>query len=329
MCQTWNVGGGTTATMAYIAYPLQHNSLFEKHGANTAWVFANYYREEGSKLIDSFARLNASHFHNNNRGFMNILRATVLIFVLMAMGPAMSCTTSVKGVKKSKDFKYEDIVVGGMAIGGVFSNFEELTPKLKNRNATNLLLSIQQEREDYPLTSMPEVRDALGVDNYEKYLDEYATDGILSKATLGKLKSGLEVRFLAVVRIENDDIEKPSWEKRATRKNKSGNIIEKEGILVTVHRTIIVTARVYDLQKGKSVWSGQVKSWGSEAKKYPFKRSSDIDALIALVNAVQGKGAKSKEEKTFAEDYPPPRPPALHKLLPNAFETFADELPED
>ncbi|MCZ6558241.1 MAG: hypothetical protein O7A69_10770 [SAR324 cluster bacterium] len=49
MRQWWNVGGGSSAMVAYIINPLQHDSLFEKHGGKTARVFANYYREEGGK----------------------------------------------------------------------------------------------------------------------------------------------------------------------------------------------------------------------------------------------------------------------------------------
>jgi len=49
MRQWWNVGGGSAAMAGYIINPLQHDSLFVKHGAKTARVFANYYREEGGK----------------------------------------------------------------------------------------------------------------------------------------------------------------------------------------------------------------------------------------------------------------------------------------
>jgi hypothetical protein len=49
MRQWWTVGGGSAVMAAYVINPLQHDALFEKHGAKTARVFANYYREEGGK----------------------------------------------------------------------------------------------------------------------------------------------------------------------------------------------------------------------------------------------------------------------------------------
>lgn len=259
---------------------------------------------------------------------MNTLRMAILIALVLGVGFMTSCSTSVKGVKQSKDFVYEDIINGGMAIGGVFSIFEELTPKAKNRNATNLQLSIQEEREDYPLTPMPEVRNTLGRDNYEKFMDEYATDGILSKPTLNQLKAGLKERFLVVVRIENDDIGESNYSRVNARKDSRGRLVEKPGTMVRRNRTIIVTAHVYDLLKGKSVWNGQVKSWGTETKKYPLKTTSDLDALAALINLAQG-GKLSADDRTIMEKYPPPRPPPLFRLLPKAFEAFADELPDD
>ncbi|MCZ6558242.1 MAG: hypothetical protein O7A69_10775 [SAR324 cluster bacterium] len=259
---------------------------------------------------------------------MKIFQNFSLIGLALMMGLASSCATSVTGVRKSKDFTYNDIINGGMAIGGVFSIFEELSAKHKNRNATNLQLSIQEEREDYPLTPMPEVRNTLGREKYETLMEEYATDGIFGKPALAELKSALKERFLVVVRIENDDIGDTQYRREFPRKDARGRIISTGGIKATIFREIKVTAHVYDLQKGKSVWNGLVSSRGVESKLYPDRKTNkDVAVLAALVNLAKGKDI-NPDQRTLLEKYPPPRPPPLFRLLPHAFEAFADELPE-
>jgi len=52
---------------------------------------------------------------------------------------------------------------------------------------------------------------------------------------------------------------------------------------------------------------------------------TDLQAAITLIQTATGKGA---DTRAAAEKYPPPGPPPLFRLLPQAFEAFADSLPD-
>ena len=237
------------------------------------------------------------------------------------------CGAKVSGVRESKDFKYDDIVKGGMAVGGVFSMFEEQSPKHFNRNATNLMFSIQEEREDYPMTPVAAVRNALGQETFQRVGNEYATDGILSPQTLATLHKGVQARFIVLVRIQSNQVGEPSWSHFTEQRDSRGRVVQKERIHVERYREVKVAAQVYDLQMGKSVWNGLVTSGARTQKDYPITQPGDLQALEMLIRAAQGKKL-TDDERTTAEKYPPPGPAPLFQLLPEAFKAFADRLPE-
>jgi hypothetical protein len=246
--------------------------------------------------------------------------------LLLALLVVAGCGAKVSGVRESKDFRFDDIVKGHMAVGGVASIFEELSDKDSNRLATNLQISIQDVRKEYPITPMPELRNTMGKAEYAAMMKEYGTDGILSGETLQKVKAKIPERFLALVRVENDDIRPATWQHVADQRNAYGQITVREHIQVQVWRHIKVTANVYDLTTAKSVWNGLVSNQAVEEKRYPIRAMSDLQALTALIEAAQGNKS-ADADKTVVEKYPSPGPPPLYRLMPSAFEAFAGSLP--
>ena len=251
------------------------------------------------------------------------IQAVLLALALVGLA---GCGAKVSGVRESKDFRFDDIVAGHMAIGGVATVFEELSAKDSNRLATNLQLSIQDVRKEYPITPMPELRNTMGQADYAAMMKEYGTDGILGPETLQKIRPKVKERFLVLVRVESDDIRPATWQHNPDTRDAAGRIMQRENIQASVYRQVKISANVYDLKTGKSVWNGLVTNQAYEEKRYPIRQPSDLQALSMLIGAMRGD-KPADADKTFAEKYPPPGPPPLYRLMPNAFEAFAGSLP--
>lgn len=237
------------------------------------------------------------------------------------------CATKITGVRQDKSFTYDKIIQGKMGIGGVFSNFEDLSDKAKSKHASNLQYALQEERENYPIVPMPEVRDNIGKDRFYEIMDKYKVDGMLGKQDLQEIGSKAKVRYLVLIRIEEDVHSGPEWNDQMERRNRKGRITQKKGINVSRGRSVKVSGNVYDLEMAKVVWSGQVTTFDRNRVFYKYKKKSQLEGLADVVRAVKGDAAK--EEKPMEKLYPAPPPPSLFKMFGNVFEGFADSMPED
>jgi hypothetical protein len=265
-------------------------------------------------------------------------KLTGLLSVLAALALLAGCATKVTGVRQAEGFTFDAVIAGKMAIGGVYSNFEDLTDQEKSRHATNLRIAIQEKQSKYEVTPMPELRNRYGKEEFEKIMQEFRVDGILSTEAVAKLRSKSPERYVALVRIEEDQKGEAIWrqvsgqqatqERSATVRGRTKTVettrtVSEPQVVVTRARTLKVTGAVYDLKDGKKVWDGLVTTTRTNRLEYPISKAPG--GLAALARALSGTPEPSDKPKQ--EIYPPPDAPSLFELLPEAYEGFAKALP--
>lgn len=254
---------------------------------------------------------------------------TSLTISLVALISA--CGPKITGLKQDPSFTYNAIQSGEIAIAGVVSRIKPLTETELNRNSLNLLYAIQDERNSYPITPMAAVRDALGSESFNKMTSEYASNGLLGAATISEIKGKLKQRYLIFISIDRDQQTEPRWQTLQQRKDKDGNVTQREGVRVGFSRSLSVSGTVMDLETGMTVWNGKLSTQKSATTTHPIntksKLAQNIETISAIADLAQGK-YKAKEQPSMQEQYPAPQPPALHTMLAHIYEGFADALPE-
>lgn len=211
-------------------------------------------------------------------------------------------------------FQFDRVAVGGVAFSG------ETDPGREARYATLLGTRLAQKRERLTVVSADYVRGKVGAQAYRELLAEYRRDGALGKARLAELREKIGVaRYVVFARIDGDE----SYDIRLSRAETEKNgkpIPDRERVTRRTNRSVVVSLRVYDLEKGRGVWSGSIAREGRSEVEY-VKHVNE--GLVTLVE----HGAAPPENEVLIPEPGAPRP-EVEGLIGDAFTIFADSLPK-
>ncbi|MFO7608083.1 MAG: hypothetical protein R6X35_02620 [Candidatus Krumholzibacteriia bacterium] len=195
-------------------------------------------------------------------------------FVLLAVGLA-ACAGRVETVHTSPGFARADLATGRLGVGGVvLASRLTLDPALAaptgvpvgdvlaqaDALAGSLYGPLLAAGPGVPVWPWPAVREAGGDSLLAGILDAFARGGVLRPAQLAPLAAALgEVRYLALARVEKDEITldqsaEAAIEKQRARDGRDVHAGSLDTALKT-RRKLTVTLDVYDLAAGRSVWT--------------------------------------------------------------------------
>ena len=130
----------------------------------------------------------------------HLAHAAILVFA------SLGCAVRADAGGKAGTITYQNLVPGGIAIGGVTSRIDGPTSQPGSRESMARMFeeSFLRLRADIPLMGADRVRSALGSGTYESMLDQFKSKGEVSASTLDSLRAALadSVRYLVVARVE-------------------------------------------------------------------------------------------------------------------------------
>jgi len=243
----------------------------------------------------------------------------VKLIALLSMFLLASCGTKVEGLSKAESFTHANILSGRMVVGGVVDAVETMSAKTGLSYANSLGAQIIEERPAFKVSNASYLVKKLGRKSYENILNELEMDGAVSEASIALMASKASgVRYVTFARIEANEVSNDRNETSDT--DSQGNETGKKSVVTTTTRSITVNFRVLDLKDKTTAWSGLISKSEQEESKFAVKSES---GLISLVKAIKGTGETEDDKK-----YPFPKAPGLKGVLKQAFNGFADNLPE-
>ncbi len=232
----------------------------------------------------------------------------------------VSCGTKVEGLSKVDSFTHANILSGRMVVGGVVDAVETINAKAGLSYANSLRAQIIEERPGFKVSNASYLIKKLGRKSYNNILSELEMDGAVSESSMNLLATkATGVRYISFARIEANEVSNDRNETSDT--DSQGNETGKKSVVTTTTRSITVNFRVLDLKEKSTAWSGLISKSQQEESKFAVKSES---GLISLVKAIKGTGETEDDKK-----YPFPKAPGLKGVLKQAFNGFADNLPEE
>ena len=220
--------------------------------------------------------------------------------------------------RKAGTITYQNLVPGGIAIGGVTSCVKGRTSQPGSRETMAQMFeeTILNSRADIPLMGADRVRSAVGADTYGSMLDQLQGKGELSASTLDTLRAALvdSARYFVVARVEKDNEYRDTVERDTDYDPKTDN----SETFNTATRTIELRFQVYDLRDGKLAW--KVRQTESEVEEAKAPSTSTIFKPYTVVGML---------ETALSDDKgPDPGMPDAFRNLAEIFHTFAKALPK-
>lgn len=239
---------------------------------------------------------------------------------MLSMFLMVSCGTKVEGLSKAESFTHPNIVSGRMVVGGVVDAVEAMNAKTGLSYANSLRAQIIEERPSFKVSNASYLIKKLGRKSYNNILSELEMDGAISEASINLLATkATGVRYITFARIESNEVSNDRNEIDET--DSQGNETGKKSVVTTTTRSITVNFRVLDLKEKTTAWSGLISKSDQQESKFAVKSEN---GLISLVKAIKGTGETEDDKK-----YPFPKAPGLKNVLKQAFNGFADNLPEE
>ncbi|MDH5752618.1 MAG: hypothetical protein OEZ59_09405 [Deltaproteobacteria bacterium] len=251
----------------------------------------------------------------------------VLVSLLLsgAVLYALGGCSNLKGFTADPGFTAEVVRGEEMALLGVVTGFQKLTMEESQEYAALMQKLIAEKRPQYKLLALEKVRESVGPGKFDELTALYVTDGMFLKPSLDVFRQSIQARYLAIVRVEQDETGVPQWVRQGwetdpEERAKWGTIVN-----VWVDRSVLVSLRIYDLKQPRQVWYAQADTWGREEKPYTVQNEAEIEQVLALEPAGEGMGTSAGHplEKRF----PSPDPSPLSLLLARTIRDMAAKLP--
>ena len=216
----------------------------------------------------------------------------------------------------SESFTHSAAVEGKLLVGGLTSAVEPLGEEERVRSGELLYQTLSKQRNDLVFLPALFAADQLGQDAYGTMLDAYRVRDWLALTHMAKLQEAVsDVRYVILGRIVKDEI----YHYKATDEDFQGKSIDE----AITERSMAVGIRVYDLQTGDVVWEGTASAEQSRKNKYDTEES-DADTVLAVLDWLTDDFVAPREGGSS----PYPDPPNVSSVLEEAFESFANSLPQ-
>jgi hypothetical protein len=231
---------------------------------------------------------------------------------------SVSCAAPTKASGKAGTITYQNLVPGGIAIGGVTSRVDGPTSQPRSRESMARAFegALRDQRPDIHLMGADRVRSAVGDDTYESMLAQFQLKGEVSVSTLDSIRAALvdSVRYLVVAGIEKERTLDYTTERDTDYDLTTDN---SETFKVAM-RTVEVGFRVYDLHDGKLAW--KVRQIDSEENEEKVPKPSTIFSPKTVVGQLEAAGSEAKT--------PYPSMPDVSQNLAAVFDKFTRALPK-
>ncbi len=232
---------------------------------------------------------------------------------LVAAAPA-GCAPlpEVAGLERDPGFTHAALTAAPLAVLGVTWEGPEPTSASASLQLGGLLgQSLGRKRPDLKIVTAGQVADSLGLESYAGLVREYQARGRLDGGALARLEAALgEVRYLVVARLGAEElIAGGSYEEYS--EEYEGKDCEIEETRSFAARTLAVHFTVYDLDRRRLAWTGQIADLKERTNGYDWNSCDPV--LLNVIDFVLGVGA--------------PDPPRQAEVLKKVFDDFALHLP--
>lgn len=268
------------------------------------------------KLIDRKNDGRSQLFHR----VIIMLPAAAMSALIVGCGGA-----KVVHVEADPSFDYSQAVSAEIGIAGFVSIVGDDNQRAAIRRQLPPLLaqSISEKRPDLTIISPERIQQALGVENHQALLDQYVSGGSLDQGGMTQLFSATQglVRYVILGRIEMD-----SFLRTEEREEDSTS----PGTRYKTRREMAVFLEVYDLETGRSVFSGLITNDLTNSIWKPDVTTNEVSSfgqvcadlfVSCLVSSIWSLFQTKEDEGGF------PVPPSTEEITKDIFEKFAETLP--
>ena len=241
----------------------------------------------------------------------------VSLAVVLLAGCATTVTApGVPSFKIDESLTHEKIVAGKMGIGGVVTHVSDCDRAESDRYASLLRRTSMNEREDFVVLPIEEVRRRIGTDSHKIILEEYAQSGRLSLPSLMEAQAVAdECRYMVFAVIIDNKVD-------VTRREytesdwKTGSSEEELWVDLVTTRHMSASMDIYDLIRAISVFRGTVDISESVSKEYAKTADRNI-----------GEAFMRMPVHVFMQTALQPKPPSTERILGKLFVIFANNIP--
>jgi hypothetical protein len=243
------------------------------------------------------------------------------ILVGLAVVWLAGCATTVTApvispLKIDESLTHETIVAGKMGIGGVVTHVSDSGSAEAGTYARLLRKTFMNERQDFVVLPIEEVRRKIGTDRHETVLQEYARAGRLTGPCLMEAQAvANECRYMIFASIIDNEVNVTCREYTETDWE-TGSSQGDLWVEVMTTRYMRASMDIYDLVTAVSVFRGTVNISESVSKKY----SKTADRNI-------GERFLRMPVHAFLQTALQPEPPSTEGVLEKLFVTFAKSVP--
>jgi predicted transcriptional regulator len=186
---------------------------------------------------------------------MNYLKK-ILFVHLVAIISFLLCSCFTKHsisdnvIYKDDSFSYNQLMNGGVVIGGITSKQINFTREERIQYNSHLSTIMIKELKDVRVSNTLQLMGKIGTDNYYSIMKEYDSEPMLSNQDMRVIKESIpEIEYIIFVFIENEHISNDSY---------TENTADSEGKYKTVFKTTYSLAaefQIYDLSREQLVWN--------------------------------------------------------------------------
>jgi hypothetical protein len=250
-------------------------------------------------------------------GLMPRCRILVGLAVVLLAGCATTVTSPViSTLEIDESLTHEKIVAGKMGIGGVVSHVSDPNSAEAGRYARLLQETFMNEREDFVVLAIEEVRRRIGSDRHEMVLREYTQAGRLTRPSLMEAQTVAdECRYMIFASIIDNEVDvacreytETDWETDSSQ--------EDLWVEVMTTRYMHASMDIYDLVTTVSVFHGTVNISESVSKKYSKTPDRNIGEAFLRIPV-----------HAFLQTVLQPEPPSTEEILGKLFVTFVKSVP--
>lgn len=246
-------------------------------------------------------------------------RARHITHVAILVSALIGTAAPLEAGDKAGKITYQDLVPGGMAMGGVTSSIGGPTSERESREVMARMFEnhFLITRTDIPFMGSDRVRAAVGLDSYEAMLDHVQLTGEVTAPALASLRAALvdSVRYVVVARLEREKVKRYKNEEDPDDDPQT----ENSEIVKTAYRILEVGFRVYDLRDGPLAWN--TRQSGTESKETSMPADPKLFKSYTVAGIL---------ESALTDDMGPPDPQLQDTFanLPRIFDKFVSKLPK-
>jgi len=186
---------------------------------------------------------------------MNYLKKLLFVYLVVIISFLLcSCFTkhsiSDNVIYKDDSFSYNQLMNGGVVIGGITSKQINFTREERIQYDSHLSTIIIKEFKDVRVINTLQLMGKIGTDNYYSIMKEYDAELMLSNEDMRVIKESIpEIEYIIFVFIESEHINNDSY---------TESTADSEGKYKTVYKTTYSLAaefQIYDLSREQLVWN--------------------------------------------------------------------------